>query len=586
MQFYHLLRRLWIHIPNTRRYQFYLLLFLMLIASFAEILSIGAVLPFLGVISAPDTFLENSYVKPFANFMGISNSRELLLPFTLAFSVAALLSGFMRFTLLWVQTRMSNSVGSDLSADMYRKTLYQPYATHLERNSSVIISGISRKAGIVVEQVLFPSLIIISASLMLIAISATLIIIDYRIALSAIAIFGLIYSVVAKFTRSQLFRNSKRVSVEQNQVIKLLQEGLGGIRDVLINGTQEAYSNIYKDSDVSLRRGLGNIQIISVSPRYFIEVLGMVLLASVALTLVEESNGIVVAIPILGSFALGVIRLLPVVQQIYQSVSQIRGSETSLIDVLELLEQPLPNMTSIVKPLPVTFDKSIVLQDISFRYSKDLPWVLRGVNFTIPKGSKVGLIGTTGSGKSTLLDIFMALLVPTSGSFLVDDIKINSSNFRNWQTQIAHVPQTIFLSDSTIAENIAFGVPRSEINYDQVMLACAMAKIDATIESWDLKYETIVGERGVRLSGGQRQRIGIARALYKQAKVIVLDEATSALDNSTEENIMEKISTISNDVTMVIVAHRLTTLRYCDFIIDLQNGEINRMGTYNEIVNL
>ena len=585
MQNYHPLRLLWKNIPRVRQYQFCLLLLLMILVSFAEIVSISAVVPFLGILASPDSFLENSYVKPFAEMMDISDSRELLFPLTIAFCSAALISGLMRFILLWAQTRLSNSIGSDLSVDMYRRTLYQPYAIHLERNTSIIISGISRKTSIVVEQVMFPAMIIISASLMLVAISTTLIVIDYRIAISAIVIFGLIYSVVATFTRRQLFRNSNQVSVEQDQVIKALQEGLGGIRDVLIDGSQEAYSKIYQNSDVRLRRGLGNIQIISVSPRYFIEVLGMVLLALMALTLVDENNGLLDAIPVLGSFALGAIRLLPVVQQIYQSYSQIRGGEASLVDVLSLLEQPLPLTATVSKPMQLPFNESIVLKDIFFRYSSNLPLILEGINFKITKGSKVGIIGTTGSGKSTLIDILMALLTPTNGSFLADNIQIDSLNSRSWQALIAHVPQTIFLSDSSIAENIAFGIPKSEIDYERVKLVCAMAQIDKTIEDLENQYETFVGERGIRLSGGQRQRIGIARALYKDAKIIVLDEATSALDNRTENDVMQTISEISDEVTIIIVAHRLTTLRFCDLIIELKNGKVNRMGSYEEVIN-
>ena len=210
--------------------------------------------------------------------------------------------------------------------------------------------------------------------------------------------------------------------------------------------------------------------------------------------------------------------------------------------------------------------------------------VLKGISFSIPKGSKVGVLGTTGSGKSTLLDILMGLLTPLGGSLLVDDVQIDRSNYRSWQAHIAHVPQSIFLSDSTIAENIAFGVSESEIDYERVKSACARAQIHDDIESWDLKYETPVGERGIRISGGQRQRIGIARALYKEATMIVLDEATSALDNSTEESVMETISSIAADVTVVIVAHRLTTLRCCDFVVDLNDGLVSRRGSYADII--
>lgn len=556
----------------------------MVLASFAEILSIGAVLPFLGVLSDPDSFLTNPYMIPVIEFLGISNSTELLLPLTATFSLLALFSGSVRLTLLWAQTRLSHSIGSDLSVSIYRRTLYQPYSIHLDRNTSVVIAGISRKTSLVVEQVLFPALLIMSSSLTLTAISAALVMIDFRIAFSAIIIFGVLYLIAATLTRKHLSRYSKRISIEQDQTIKALQEGLGGIRDVLIDGTQEAYTRVYRRADIPLRRALGNIQIVSVSPRYLIEVLGMILIAIMALTLTVESNGLVGAIPTLGAFALGVIRLLPIVQQVYQSVSLIRGGEASLLDVVGLLEQPLPKMALKEEPLPLTFQEGITFKDITFRYSEEFPMVLKGISFSIPKGSKVGVLGTTGSGKSTLLDILMGLLTPLGGSFLVDDVQIDRSNYRSWQAHIAHVPQSIFLSDSTIAENIAFGVSESEIDYERVKSACARAQIHDDIESWDLKYETPVGERGIRISGGQRQRIGIARALYKEATMIVLDEATSALDNSTEESVMEMISSIAADVTVVIVAHRLTTLRCCDFVVDLNDGLVSRRGSYADII--
>lgn len=586
MKIYHLIRRLLISVPRNRIFQFFLLVLLMIATSFAEIVSIGAVLPFLGVLSAPDSFLENSYVKPVATLLGLSNSRDLLLTLTIAFSLASLVAGLMRFTLLWVQTRLSHSIGTDLRVDIYRRTLYQPYSVHLGRNTSEIISGISQKTSLVVEQVLFPLMIILSATLMLVSVSTVLVTIDYRVAFLGIIVFGLLYTAVSAFMKKRLAQNSKHISIGQDRSIKALQEGLGGIKDVLINGTQEPYIKVFKEADVDLRRGLTNVQIISVSPRYFVEVTGMIAIAFMALTLAKESNGIGNAIPVLGAFALGLVRLLPVIQQIYQSLSQIRGAEACMVDVIGLLEQPLPTANLTDDRLALSFQSDIVLRGVEFHYSPKFPLVLKGVNLRIPKGARVGVIGTTGSGKSTLVNILMGLLTPTQGTFFVDDVKIDRSNYRNWQANIAHVPQTIFLSDNTIAENIAFGVERSEIDYKRIRDACAMAQIDELIESWELKYETYVGERGVRLSGGQLQRVGIARALYKKSKFIVLDEATSALDNITEENVMNSISYISDDITLLIVAHRLNTLTRCDFIIDLCDGTINRIGTYSDIVKV
>jgi len=233
---------------------------------------------------------------------------------------------------------------------------------------------------------------------------------------------------------------------------------------------------------------------------------------------------------------------------------------------------------------PLSFSRQISIKQLSFRYSPQMPWVLRNLDITITKGSCIGLIGTTGSGKSTLLDIIMGLLQPTEGIISIDDYSIKG-NSRPWQAHIAHVPQTIFLSDSTIEENIAFGVPKSQIDHARVRLAAKKAQISEIIETWPKKYETFVGEQGVRLSGGQRQRIGIARALYKQADVIIFDEATSALDNETEQAVMQSIDDLNADLTIIIIAHRLTTLKNCTHIVELANGCIKRTGTYQEIVS-
>jgi ATP-binding cassette subfamily B protein len=262
----------------------------------------------------------------------------------------------------------------------------------------------------------------------------------------------------------------------------------------------------------------------------------------------------------------------------------LRGGQESLADALDLLDQPLPPYADEPLPPPLPFKRGIALENLFFRYSPQGPWVLQGLNFEIPKGGRVGFIGSTGSGKSTLLDIVMGLLSPTNGRLAIDSVAVTEQNHRAWQAHIAHVPQTIFLADTTIAENIAFGVAPDQIDHDRVREAAQKAQIAETVESWDEQYATLVGERGVRLSGGQRQRIGIARALYKQADVIVFDEATSALDNDTELAVMQAIESLGDDLTILIVAHRLTTLKSCSKIIELNNGTVSRVGTYQAIV--
>ena len=578
-----LLSRLWHHISPRRRGQFGLLLVVMILASFAEILSIGAVLPFLGVLTAPSRIFEIPAAQPFIQALGLTAPNQLLLPLTITFGLAALIAGAMRLMLLWASTRLSFATGADLSISIYRRTLYQPYAVHVARNSSEVINGISSKANGVIYSIIVPALTLISSSVMLIAILIALLTVDPVIALVAFGGFGVIYGTITWITRTQKVRNSHCIARESTQVIKSLQEGLGGIRDVLLDGSQAAYCKIYRHADLQLRQAQGNNQFTGQSPRYAMEALGMLLIAALAYSLAQQSEGIAKAIPVLGALALGAQRLLPVMQQAYSAWSSIQGSQASLQDTLELLDQPLPDCADQPAADPLPFQKQISLKQLSFHYSPETPWVLKNLDLTIAKGSRVGFIGTTGSGKSTLLDIVMGLLQPTKGTMAIDGQPVTLGNNRAWQAHIAHVPQAIFLADSTIEENIAFGVPKDHIDPERVRQAAQQAQIADNIETWPKQYQTFVGERGIRLSGGQRQRIGIARALYKQADVIIFDEATNALDNETEQAVMQAIESLSEELTILIIAHRVTTLKNCTQIVEIGNGSVLRAGSYQDL---
>jgi ATP-binding cassette subfamily B protein len=480
--------------------------------------------------------------------------------------------------------RLSYAAGADLSLNIYRRTLYQPYDVHCDRNSSEVINGISSKTGNAIN-IIVCILSLISSGIILATILIALLALDPAIALLAFGGFALIYGFIINLTRNRLLQNSEIYARESTQVIKCLHEGLGGIRDVLIDGNQAAYCKIYSNADIPLRRVQGDNMFISSSPRYAMEALGMTLIAMLAYSLAQQPNGIAKALPVLGALALGAQRLLPVLQQIYSSWSGIRGSQASLQDVLELLDQPLPNYASQPAQKPLPFNEKISLKQLDFRYSAQTPYVFKQVNLTISKGSRVGFMGVTGSGKSTLIDILMGLLQPTDGSLEIDNQKVTPANHRAWQAHIAHVPQIIFLADSSIEENIAFGVPKDQIDHIRVQKAARQAQIAETIESLPRQYQTFVGERGIRLSGGQRQRIGIARALYKRADVIVFDEATSALDNDTEQAVIEAIDGLSKDLTLLIIAHRLTTLKNCTKIFEICNGGLKRETTYEDLMN-
>jgi len=544
----------------------------MILSSLAEVVSIGAVIPFISALSSPEEIFNRPFLQPLIQTFNISTPNQVILPLTLVFILAALLAGALRLTLLYVMTRLSYATGADFSIDIYRRTLYQDYSVHVSRNSSEVINGIITKTNTVISAVINPILNLVSSGFLLIGIVVALFAIDVFVALTASVGFGILYLVVYRYTRKRLKENSQCIADQSTQVIKSLQEGLGGIRDVLIDGSQQFYCDLYRRADIPFRRASGNNIFIGSSPKFIMEALGMTLIAGLAFVMTRQEGGVATALPVLAALALGAQRLLPALQQAYYAYSSLKGSKSSFEDVLELLDQPLPahaNQTSIER---MHFEKEICFKELGFRYSEDTPWVLNNINLTIAKGSRVGFKGVTGSGKSTLIDITMGLLPPTVGVLRIDNQIVTPENRREWQEHIAHVPQNIFLTDNSIEENIAFGVETQDIDKERVIKAAKEAQIADLIEGWPKGYQTYVGERGIRLSGGQRQRIGIARALYKQADVLVLDEATSALDTETETAVMDAIEGLGRTRTILIIAHRLSTLEVCDQVIDLSTN--------------
>jgi ATP-binding cassette subfamily B protein len=306
----------------------------------------------------------------------------------------------------------------------------------------------------------------------------------------------------------------------------------------------------------------------------------MLLISTLAVVLSGRPGGIADGLPVLGALALGGQRLLPLYQQCYAAMASVLGSRALLATTLEILEQPMPATYGLPVPPPLDLTTEIECQHLRFRYTEHGPWVIDDLDFTIAVGTRVGLAGVTGCGKSTLLDLLMGLLIPSEGVILVDGQRLEGNRLRAWQRSIAHVPQHIFLTDASLTENIAFGVPVEEIEMDRVREAAHRAMIAEFIEGESAGYATVVGERGIRLSGGQRQRIGIARALYKRASVLILDEATSALDNQTERSVMHSLADLDRELTVVVVAHRLSTLKDCDVIVEMRDGRIVGAGAF------
>ncbi|MCG9875868.1 MAG: ABC transporter ATP-binding protein/permease [Leptospiraceae bacterium] len=572
--------QLWKLIPKKRKIQYIFILILVILSAFAEIFSLGAIVPFLGVLISPEKVFLIEEFRIIWDFFQIYSAKDIIFPVTLMFITAAILAGITRISLLYFGTRLSYATGSDISIEIYRKTLLQPYSVHVARNSSEVITGVSIKANAIVGSVLQPILVITSSSIIILTIILGVIIVDPQITFYSFGIFGILYYAIAQIVKRRLFENGKIVAKSHSTLQKALQEGLGSIRDVLLDGNQEFYVNIYKKSDTLYRKAIGNNLFLSASPRYVIETIGIGLLALFAYNLSLKSESLLLVIPLLGALAMGAQRILPVLQQLYASWASLKNGKGMLEDVLSLLNAKLDmdsNPVQIQKTEELKFEKLLQLKNVNFKYGSNLPYVLNNFSIDILQGSRVGIIGKTGSGKSTLIDIIMGLLLPSSGQMMVDGKIINQSNLRKWQSLIAHVPQTIYLADSTISENIAFGVPNQEVDFERVKTAAKKAQISSYIESLKEGYNSFVGERGIRLSGGQKQRIGIARALYKNASIIVFDEATSALDNETERAVMDSIDNLGTDLTIIMIAHRTSTLQKCNQIIDFnQTSTLNK----------
>jgi ATP-binding cassette, subfamily B, bacterial PglK len=576
--------RLWKHISSVRRRQFFLLLLLTIICSFAEIVSLASVVPFIAIITQPEIIFDYPFIESFVKIFGIEEGVDLVIPLSIAFLVASIMSGLLRMLLVWVGLYTCNSTGADFGVEIYRRTLYQPYHVQIGRSSSEVLSGMTQKIGAATGAVT-TLVTVVTSGMLFLAIISTIFLINPLLASSSILIFGSAYVLIALLTKYRVSSNGERIARKESQLVKMIQEGLGSIRDILLDGTQKTFYKEYKRGINALVKGNTENAFMNAAPRYFMETLGIVLVSFIVIAMSFSSDGSLLAIPILGVLALGAQRSLPLMQQLYAGWNSILGGKASMADVLDLLDQPLPSYVNLPEPEPMVLKQSVRFDNVSFSYGKDFPKTLNNINLEFPKGSRIGVIGPTGCGKSTMLDILMGMLEPTEGSIQIDDKPIDATNQRAWQRAVAHVPQNIFLTDATIAENIALGIPINKIDLDSIKIASQKACMSEFIESCSEGYYSNVGERGIWLSGGQRQRIGIARALYKNASVLIFDEATSALDNETEQSVMQAIEELDDDITLFIIAHRLTTLKKCTHIVELSEGKVKRIGGYHELID-
>ena len=574
--------RLYRVLEPKRRRQLALLSILMLVYSFLEAISIGAIVPFLGILISPQEIADTQIFAPVLAVFDINDANELRLVFTLLFVAIVLITGCFRILYYWLQVRLSMAIGVDLSTYVYESTMYQPYGELIKRNSSEILAG-AHKARDLVGSIIQPTLTFCSSLFLLATVLMTLFLIEPVVAITGVVGFGSLYVFAVLIGKRFLQVNSITYAREMGQVNKAIQEGIGGIRDVIIDGTQAIFTRVYSDALFRMQHAAAGNALVAQVPRFVIEMLGLVLLSGIMFTIVARDSSLISAIPSLGALALGAQRLLPVLQQAYMAYVTIRGGIDSTNDALSLLDQSIASKEVYGGSECLPFKNTLLLDNIGFAYSSDLKSVLNDVNIEIKCGARIGLIGPTGGGKSTLVDLIMGLLNPTSGSIYVDGVRLCEKNIRAWHSSISHVPQSIYLADASVAQNIAFGVEPQKIDMEKMIQAAKIAQLSETISRLDMGYDTFVGERGIRLSGGQRQRIGIARAIYKNPSILILDEATSALDDATEKEVLQAIEHLDKEMTIITIAHRTQALRNCDSIYKLDRGTVVVKGTYDQI---
>ena len=578
---FNLLKKIVPHIGKRNLFSIIVLQFLSFLSSLVEAVSVGAIIPFMALIADPEKVYNSIYLKKYIIYFSLNKS-QLIFSITTLFISLVLLSALLKWIFIYLNTKISNSIGSLLAYNLFKRTLYQPYITHISRNSSEIISGVTRANDLVIS-IILPFFLLFNSIFTIVLLSSVLLYLNPYIIISTFFCIAIFYLIVMKIVKRKLLLESQIMYSRKPLLYKILQEGLGGIRDILIDGSQSFFSDLYYKNETQFKKSQIKVTLINNTPNIAIQSFGICLIAFLAGYMATKQN-MSSTLPFLGALAFGYLRISPAIQQIFTSWTSLKSGHVSLKYVVDFLNINLPEYA--IKPLPsaLTFEDSIALNNITFQYSNNNPFIFNNLNLNIKKGSRVGFIGSTGSGKSTLIDIIISLIEPTSGYIKVDDIIIDKKNFRSWQMNIAHVPQTIYLSDNTILENIAFGIPKDKIDFDRAVDAAKKAQIYDTILLWENKFETQIGERGVRLSGGQRQRIGIARSLYKKAKVIVFDEATSALDGETEGDVMNSIDLLGSELTILMVAHRISTLKNCDYIYELKNGQLILHKNFNELL--
>ena len=572
--------------PNQRK-RFYALQFLVVIMSVFEILGVASIIPFMALVGDMSQLDQNTFIAEIYRQSGITSESQFVFWVGLCVLGLLFISMIISIFTIWGLSMFANKIGTEIADRLYTYYLKQGWLFHASGSSAQLTKKIATETMRVTGAVLVPLMQMNSKVILSLLMSISIFLYDPKVAIIGLSIFAISYFFLFRGVRKRLNKNGIAISEVNEERFRLMNEGFGGIKDLLLMGRDNDFINRFNKSGKTLAYSQGTNAALAQAPRYFVELLAFGSMIILILYLIASHNGnLGMILPILSVYAIGIIKLLPAFQQIYSSMAIIKANIPAFESIQQDLYDSLHKESKSQKfeESSLSPKQNISLENITFTYPKKEEPALNKLDMLIPANSVIGIVGPSGSGKSTLIDILLCLIEPQEGHLKIDDDIINDQNRRSWQNTIGFVAQTIFLSEGTVAENVAFGIPEDQIDLDQVKKVLKLAHLSDFISTLDKDIHTKVGERGVQLSGGQRQRIGIARALYHKAEVLVFDEATSSLDGITEKMIMEAIHNFSGKKSIILIAHRLKTVKKCDRIFFIDNGKVVDQGTYQELI--
>lgn len=580
------MKNIYLLFTKSERLKILILFFGILIHGIIEITSIASILPFMSIVMDPTIINTNIFLSKLYNFLNFTSYNSFLVSLGLLVFILLLLSNAYAAFIFWWITKFVQFQSYRLSKKIFDNYLSQSYIFFLNRNSSELSKNVLTEVNRVIIGVIYPMLLAVSKVAIVIFIAILLLYVNPKlsivISVTLTIAYGIVYYVVREYLRS-IGELSTKATFEK---YKFTDEAFSGIKDVKLRGTETEFIKKYSQPAKKFAEYSATSAVISLLPRYAIETLAFGGLLLIVIFLISTSENFMSVVPLVALYALAGYRIMPGLQQIYHSIAQIRYNTPALDILLKDLKNSTYNKNITdgkLISLP-KIKKGIEFKSVYFKYPNSNDQILKNINVKISSNSLTAFVGKTGSGKTTLIDILLGLLPINKGDILVDNIKLKEDNFSSWQKKLGYVPQNIFLTDDTLKNNIAFAVPDNQVDHKKIINAAKLAELENYISTLPDKYNTYVGEKGIRISGGQMQRVGIARALYYNPEIIVLDEATSALDNLTEKNIMDSLKKLSKSKTIIIIAHRLSTIKNCDQIYFLEKGRVSAEGNYNELI--